>query len=437
MKLRALAAGAMLGGLVGASYIAMASDTPGQIERDETFQGLAILGDVLAKVQTDYVSDVDDAALVEAAMQGMLQSLDPHSSYLNQEAFEELRESTRGEYGGLGIEVTAENGIVKVVSPIDGTPGAEAGLRSGDYLTKIDGEPIRGMNLDDAVNRLRGPAGASVTITVVREGQDPFDVTIVREIIRPEVVAWRVEDDTVGYVRVAAFNERATEGVEKALQALEAELGDSMEGLLLDVRDNPGGMLEQAVDVAGLFLDGGEVVSTRGRDPREIERYNARPGDRLDGKPIVVLINEGSASAAEIVAGALQDRQRGTLVGVTTFGKGSVQSILPLTRGRDMGALRLTTATYFTPANRSIQATGIEPDIEVASRRGQIVGARMSEADLPNALGNATDGERVDDHRAADEPPEDFPEDQDYQLLRAMDVLRTVEMSEGNDRRAG
>ncbi len=436
MKLRALIAGTVFGGVLGASFIAMASDTPEPGSRDQTFQRLVILGDVLGKVQSDYVTDVNNAELVEAAIQGMLQSLDPHSSYLSPESFTDMQVSTRGEYGGLGIEVTAEEGVVKVVAPIDGTPADRAGLRSGDYLTAIDGEPIVGMSLDEAVDRLRGPVDASVTITVVRAGEDPFDVTIVREKIRPKVVSWHVEDDTVGYIRVATFNEQASSGVADALRALEAELGGDMDGLVLDLRDNPGGLLEEAVSIADLFLDGGEVVSTRGRHPRDIDRYNARPGDVLDDKPIVTLINEGSASAAEIVAGALQDRRRATVVGVTSFGKGSVQTIIPLRGGKD-GALRLTTAAYYTPANRSIQATGIEPDIEVAARRGQIVGERLSEADLPNALENFSDEDRTDDHRAADEPPEDFPEDQDYQLKRAIEVLRTVELSERTDQRAG
>ncbi len=435
MKLRALIAGTVIGGVLGASFIAVASDTP-EADRDQTFQRLIVLGDVLGRVQSDYVSDVDNTELVEAAIQGMLQSLDPHSSYLSPESYRDMEVSTRGEYGGLGIEVTAEDGVVKVVSPIDDTPAARAGLRSGDYLTAVDGDPIVGMNLDEAVDRLRGPVGAAVTISVVRDGADPFDVTIVREIIRPKVVAWDIEDDTVGYVRIATFNQQASDALEDALREIKGDLGDTMEGLILDLRDNPGGLLEEAVAVADLFLDGGEVVSTRGRRPRDIDRYNARPGDALNEQPVVVLINEGSASAAEIVAGALQDRRRATVVGVPSFGKGSVQTVIPLRGGKD-GALRLTTATYYTPANRSIQATGIQPDIEVAARRGQIIGERLSEADLPNALSNAGESTRGEDHRAADEPPEDFPEDEDYQLKRAIEILRTVELSENERRRAG
>ncbi len=435
MKLRALIAGTVIGGVLGASFIAVASDTP-ETDRDQTFQRLIVLGDVLGRVQSDYVSDVDNTELVEAAIQGMLQSLDPHSSYLSPESYRDMEVSTRGEYGGLGIEVTAEDGVVKVVSPIDDTPAARAGLRSGDYLTAVDGDPIVGMNLDEAVDRLRGPVGAAVTISVVRDGAEPFDVTIVREIIRPKVVAWDIQDDTVGYVRIATFNQQASDALEDALREIKSDLGDSMEGLILDLRDNPGGLLEEAVAVADLFLDGGEVVSTRGRRPRDIDRYNARPGDALNDQPVVVLINEGSASAAEIVAGALQDRRRATVVGVTSFGKGSVQTVIPLRGGKD-GALRLTTATYYTPANRSIQARGIQPDIEVAARRGQIIGERLSEADLPNALSNSTEDSRDEDHRAADEPPEDFPEDEDYQLKRAIEILRTVELSENDRRRAG
>lgn len=438
MTFRALIASSVVAAALGAGVIALAYDEQSTGRGLETYRQLEILGDVLAKVKTEYVSDVNDEELIEAAVEGMLQSLDPHSTYLSRSDFEDLRVQTTGEYGGLGIEIIADSGVIKVVAPIDDTPAARADLRSGDYIIAVNGESIVGMSTDDAVELMRGPVGEPVTITMVRrEEPEPFDVTLFRAVISPKVVSWRIEDGTIGYVRISQFNQKAAPALNDAIRDLTTELGPSMEGLVLDLRDNPGGLLEEgAIAVADVFLDGGEVVSTRGRNPRDITRYNARPGDVLSGRDVVVLINEGSASAAEIVAGALQDRQRATIVGLTSFGKGSVQTVIPL-RGGEAGGLRLTTATYFTPAGRSIQATGITPDIEVAARRGEAVGGGVSEAALPNALANLEGIEREEEHTPLDQPPEDFPEDQDYQLKRAIDVLRGVDMAATRSTSAG
>lgn len=394
--------------------------------RAQTYRMLELFGDVLDTVERQYVTKVDETKLIEAAIDGMLTSLDPHSGYLNPESFEDMRDQTRGEYGGLGIEVTSEDGVVKVISPMDGTPAALAGVKAGDYITAVNGESILGMTVSDAVKQMRGRPGEKVVLTIAREKTDPFDVTIVREVIKPKSAVARMEGQ-VAYLRISAFNERTTEDAEAALADLRAR-NPRMSGLVLDLRNNPGGLLDQAVGVADMFLEGGEIVSQRGRDPRDIERYNARPGDAAAGLPMVVLINSGSASAAEIVAGALQDRKRAELVGLTSFGKGSVQTVIPLRGGAD-GALKLTTARYFTPSGRSIQQTGIEPDLEVASTRdeAQAIANRafqFSEASLRNAL-NADEGKtRRGAHEPAEAPPENFDPKGDFQLSRARDVLR-------------
>ena len=428
MNYRYLLSAPIIGAVLGAGVLALAAETP-EASHSETFRQLGLFGDVLARVQADYVTDVDDSELIEAAISGMLQSLDPHSSYMPPDAFRDMQVQTRGEYGGLGLEVTMEEGFVKVVSPMDETPASRAGLKSGDYITAIDGAPILGLSLDEAVDKMRGPAGAEITITVAREGEDVFDVTLVREVIRMSPIAWRVEDDSIGYIRVSTFNnEQTTDLLEDAIRDLKEQLGEGLDGVVLDLRENPGGLLDQAVSVSDVFLDGGSVVSTRGRDEREIDQYNARPGDLIDGVPMVVLIDEGSASAAEIVAGALQDRRRATLLGRTSFGKGSVQTVIPIRGGRD-GALRLTTAKYYTPAGRSIQTTGIVPDIQVSSIRLDEetgpAGRHFSESDYLNALANETGATREEEEpEQVDQPPEDFPVADDYQLQRAIDVLR-------------
>ena len=409
------------------AYVSQAAQANAQQPRAKTYRMLELFGDVLDTVDRQYVAKVDDAKLIEAALDGMLTSLDPHSGYLSPENFEDMQDTTRGEYGGLGIEITSEDGVVKVISPMDDTPATRAGIQAGDYITAVNGESVLGMPVAEAVKQMRGRVGEAVTLTIAREKADPFDVKLIREIIKPKAAVARMEGE-YGYVRLASFNEKATDEVAIAVQQLRAK-NPKMKGLVFDLRNNPGGLLEQAVGVADLFLDGGEVVSQRGRNPRDIERYNARPGDMLNGLPMVVLINTGSASAAEIVAGALQDRKRAEVVGLTSFGKGSVQTVIPLRGGVD-GALKLTTARYYTPSGRSIQKTGIDPDLEVAATREQadLIASRsfqFSEASFRNAL-NAEEGKsRRGAHQPAEAPPSDFDEkDGDFQLKRAIDVLK-------------
>ena len=397
--------------------------------REETFRQLELFGDVLSRIEADYVSEPDKAELIESAINGMLRSLDPHSSYLNPEDFQDMQVSTSGEYGGIGIEVTIRDEMITIVSPIADTPGERAGLESGDRIIAVEGESMIGADISEAIDRMRGPAGEPITITIARDGVDPFDVTVVRDIIEVRAAQWRMEgdNDDIPYLRITTFNEHTTENTVAGLRDLRAASGGRLPGLILDLRSNPGGLLEQSVTVSSLFLDGGEVVSTRGRDPRDTQRYNADPGDMLGGAPIVVLINQGSASASEIVTGALQDRERATIVGLTSFGKGSMQTVVPLRGGRD-GALRLTTARYYTPAGRSIQATGIAPDIAVSPRRiDPDAPSRFTEADLRNALTNETGAERETlDDTVIEQPPEDWPEGEDYQLHRAIEVLQAM-----------
>tara|TARA_R110002096_G_scaffold13287_6_gene47266 strand:- start:3508 stop:4812 length:1305 start_codon:yes stop_codon:yes gene_type:complete len=394
--------------------------------REETFRQLELFGDVLSRIENDYVTEVDDAALIEAAIEGMLESLDPHSSYMNPDSFRDMQVTTRGEYGGLGMEVTIRDEMVTVISPFEDTPAERAGMEPGDHIIAVDGESIIGFSLTDAVEMMRGAVGEPVTITILRGEEDPFELNLVRDTIPLRSVAWR-EEEGFAYLRVAGFNEHTTEMLLNAIGEINETYEGQVPGIILDMRFNPGGLLDQAIGVSEAFLDGGEVVSTRYRNPGENQRYNARPGDLLGGAPIVVLINEGSASAAEIVAGALQDRERATLVGRTSFGKGSVQSIIPLRGGRD-GALRLTTGRYYTPSGRSIQGTGIAPDWFVASRRidPEDDDNRVSEADLPNALENEAGAEREAAEIAIiEQPPEDWVETEDFQLHRALEILRS------------
>ena len=343
--------------LVGSSAKAAASDT---------YRQLNLFGDVFERVRADYVEKPDDSKLVESAINGMLAGLDPHSSYMDPKSFRDMQVQTRGEFGGLGIEVTMEDGLVKVVAPIDDTPAAKAGVMANDIITQLDDEAVQGMTLNQAVDKMRGPVNTKIKLTIMRKGADkPVEVTIVRDIIRVKSVRSHAEGDDVGYIRITQFNEQTTDGLKKAIADLKSQLGaDKIKGYVLDLRNNPGGLLDQAISVSNAFLDKGEIVSTRGRNADETQRFNARPGgDLTGGKPLIVLINGGSASASEIVAGALQDHKRATLVGTRSFGKGSVQTIIPLGAGN--GALRLTTARYYTPSGRSIQAKGITPDIEV------------------------------------------------------------------------
>ena len=350
--------------LIGASAFVLGAGTMAYIHQTataappptaanaETYKMLQLFGDVVDEVQRQYVTPVDQKKLIQSAIDGMLTSLDPHSNYLDPEAFQSMRDQTRGEYGGLGIEVTSEDGVVKVISPMDDTPATKAGIKSGDYVTAIDGQSVVGLTLNDAVKQMRGKVGDKIVLTIAREGEQSKDVTLTREIINVKSVKSEMKGD-YGYLRISAFNEKTGEETRDGIKDLYTK-NPKMKGLVLDLRENPGGLLDQAIEVSDVFLDGGEVVSQRGRDPKDVERYNARAGDMIHGMPMVVLINSGSASAAEIVAGALQDRHRAELVGITSFGKGSVQTVVPLRGGAD-GALKLTTARYYTPSGRSIQ----------------------------------------------------------------------------------
>jgi carboxyl-terminal processing protease len=331
----------------------------------DTYSQLNLFGEVFERVRADYVEKPDDSKLVEGAINGMVTSLDPHSRYMNDKAWREMQETTSGEFGGLGIEVTMEDGLVKVVAPIDDTPAARAGLLSGDFITQIDGEQVQGLTLEQAVNKMKGAADTKTKLTIIRKGKDaPFDVSITREIIRVKPVRYHTEGGDIGYIRITSFNEQTTDGLHKAIGDIEKQIpAEKLAGFVVDLRNNPGGLLDQAVSVSSSFLARGEVVSTRGRNPEETQRFTARGGDLTKSKPLVVLINGGSASASEIVAGALHDHKRATLIGTRSFGKGSVQTIIPLGAGN--GALALTTARYFTPSGHSIQALGITPDIEI------------------------------------------------------------------------
>lgn len=389
-------------------------------DRADTYQQLDLFGEVFERVRAEYVEQVTDKDLIEAAIAGMLTSLDPHSSFLNADSFQDMQVQTRGAFGGLGIEVTMENGLVRVVSPMDDTPAFRAGLEAGDLISHLDGEPVLGLTLSDAVDRMRGRVGEDIVLTILRGDAEPFDVTVTRDVIRIQSVRWRTEDN-VGYIRVASFTEQTASGVERAIEGIAEELGGDVIGFVLDLRNNPGGLLDQAVAVSDIFLEQGEIVSTRGRHEDLAQRYNADSKDLIEGLPLVVLINGGSASASEIVAGALQDHNRAVLLGTESFGKGSVQTIIPL---GGQGAMRLTTARYYTPSGRSIQALGIEPDIEVQpARLEELDVAGRREADLRGALSN----EQESGEEAA--AGEDGGEDEapfDYQLARALDLLRGV-----------
>lgn len=385
----------------------------------DTYRLLNLFGDVFERVRAEYVEEVSDEELIEAAITGMLTSLDPHSSYLNAKNFKDMQVQTRGKFGGLGIEVTMENGFVKVVSPIDDTPASRSGIKPGDFITHLDGKPVLGLTLGEAVELMRGKVGSDIRLTIKRENTAAFDVTITRAVIPLRTVRSRVEGD-IAYVRISSFSQPTTDGLKKAMAKLKAELGDKFKGMVLDLRNNPGGLLDQAVGVSDAFLEQGEIVSTRTREKEQHQRFNARPGDLADGKPIVVLINGGSASASEIVAGALQDHKRAIILGTKSFGKGSVQTIMLLGRH---GAMRLTTARYYTPSGRSIQAVGIDPDIAVEQARFERVGngQRRRESDLRGALRNEGEGN-------GGARPEQAEERQDFQLQRALDLLQGVSL---------
>lgn len=400
------------------------------------YEQLDLFGDIFERIRSQYVEEVDEQELIEAAINGMLTSLDPHSSYLSPEDAADMQVQTRGEFGGLGIEVTQEEGFVKVVSPIDDTPADAAGIEAGDFITHVDGQSVLGLTLDQAVQMMRGPVGSEIIITVVREGvEEPFDVSIIRDTIKLTAVRTRVEGDTV-VVRVTTFSDQTYPALEEGLKSAVEEAGGmaNVNGFVLDLRNNPGGLLTQAIRVSDAFLDAGEIVSTRGRDPADGERFNATEGDLAEGKPMVVLINGGSASASEIVAGALQDHRRAIVIGEKSFGKGSVQTVMPL---RSDGAMRLTTARYYTPSGRSIQALGVSPDIVVAQpprveepevAEDESAAARNRfEADLRGALGNDSLSEderrQIEEERAKAEASAELRKE-DYQLAYAIDILK-------------
>lgn len=428
------AVGGTLAGIVATTQIAgplLAQETARNVN---VYEQLDLFGDIFERIRSQYVEEVDEAELIEAAINGMLSSLDPHSSYLAPDDFSDMRVQTRGQFGGLGIEVTQEEGFVKVVSPMDGTPADEAGMESGDFITHVDGESLLGLTLDDAVDLMRGPVGSEIIITVVREGVDePFDVSIIRDTIKLTAVRTRTEGNTV-VLRVTTFNDQTFINLRDGLAKSVEELGgiENVNGFVLDLRNNPGGLLNQAILVSDAFLEAGEIVSTRGRAPEDGERFNAEAGDFAEGKPMVVLINGGSASASEIVAGALQDHRRAIVVGTKSFGKGSVQTIMPL---RGDGAMRLTTARYYTPSGRSIQALGVSPDIVVEQPRRdpnaeepeEETRSTRTEADLRGSLNNdsITEDERrlLEEERAAAEEAAEL-RDEDYQLAYAIDLLK-------------
>jgi carboxyl-terminal processing protease len=347
----------------GSTMVSLARSQSASAANSEIYRQLDLFGEVLERVRADYVERPEDPKLIEAAINGMLTALDPHSAYLNPKHFRDMQVQTRGEFGGLGIEVTMENGVVKVVAPIEDTPAARAGIMSGDLITHLDKEQILGLTLQEAVEKMRGPVNSPISLTLVRKGvDDPFEVKVVRDVIHINPVKYNAEGDDVGYIRVTTFNEQTTANLQKAIEDLKKQLGPKLKGFIVDLRNNPGGLLDQAISVSDAFLDQGAIVLTRGRNLEETQRSNARPGDITDGQKIVVLINGGSASASEIVAGALQDHHRATIIGTRSFGKGSVQTIIPLGSN---GALRLTTARYYTPSGRSIQAKGIDPEVVV------------------------------------------------------------------------
>lgn len=424
----------LLPALAGAGLMAALSAVQGHAENSSrTYRQFDQLVDVFERIRAEYVEDIDEQKVLESAIEGMLSSLDPHSSYMGPDTFRAMQVQTEGEFGGLGIEVSMKDGFVLVVAPIDETPAARAGVKSGDLIVQIDGEPVQGLSQMEAIERMRGLAGTPIVITVMREGvEEPFDIRIIRDIIKVRSVRHKVHDD-VGYIRISTFNRQTSDGLRDSIKALKTELGPRMKGLVLDLRANPGGLLDQAVEVSDAFLNHGEIVSTRSRNKANVERYTARTGDIAEGLPIIVLMNAYSASASEIVAGALQDHKRAVVLGVRSFGKGTVQTIIPL--GAD-SAMRLTTARYYTPSGRSIQEMGIAPDIEVvqpAEAEEETAQGPRREADLPGHFVNENgDDEKAKDAAAAKPLVRPALKDadgkpvEDYQLAYALELLKSV-----------
>ncbi|MDP2333778.1 MAG: S41 family peptidase [Reyranella sp.] len=428
-----------------------ATPKPAAGDKSELYQQLNLFGDVLERVRRDYVEPADEKTLIENAINGMLTALDPHSSYMNPKTYKDMQVQTKGEFGGLGIEVTMENGVIKVVSPIDDTPASRAGILPGDLIFALNGEPVQGLTLQEAVEKMRGKVGTPIKISIRRAGKDPFDVSLTRETIKVKSVRYRLEGGDIGYIRVTSFTEQSTSGVLDAVEKLKKEAGSKLKGFILDLRNNPGGLLDQAIAMSDAFLDKGEIVSVKARKSEDVQRWNAKPGDVTGGLPIVVLVNGGSASASEIVAGALQDHKRAIILGTRSFGKGSVQTIMQVTGG---GAIRLTTALYFTPSGRSIQKEGIKPDIEVEPAKIEAIQQRAGfrEENLRRSITNPNGrpgdttpeakpaepkpADKKDDKPAAgatptpsgdpDEPPKDAVVD--YQLVRAADLVRGISL---------
>ena len=397
--------------------ILIVSSQSGFADTKETYRQLSIFNEVYNRVKNQYVEELTDKELVEKALNGMLQALDPHSSYMNEEVYKEMQVETAGAFGGLGIEITTDKSFIKIVSPIDDTPAQKAGVQAGDYITHLDGVSVVDMTLKEAIDIMRGEVGSSITLTIVRGAENPFDVEIKRDIIKVQSVKHRFIDN-VGVLRISTFNEQTTPGLKKIIEELESSDNPPI-GYVLDLRNNPGGLLTESVSVSDIFLEQGEIVSISGREKKDVQVYSAKKGDLINGKPLIVLINEGSASASEIVAGALQDHDRAVVMGIKSFGKGSVQTIVPI----DSGAIRLTIAKYYTPSGDSIQAVGIEPDIIVPRAELNVIDEYFTfrESDYKDALENETNEE-------SNEEEEDFTEllENDYQLSRAIDAAKTI-----------
>jgi carboxyl-terminal processing protease len=418
----------LLGAVAGAAGTLVAAQpswvmlSSARATQADTYGALTLFGNAFEQVRAHYVEMPDDSKLIESAINGMLNGLDPHSSYMDSKSFRDMQVQTRGEFGGLGIEVTVEGGLIKVVAPIDDTPAAKAGVRAGDIITDLDDEPVSGLTLDQAVEKMRGPENSRIRLKIMRKGNEaPIEITIIRARIQVRSVRMKIEGSDIGYIRITQFTEQTTDGLRAVITQITNQIeADKLKGYVIDLRNNPGGLLDEAISVCDAFLDRGEIVSTRGRDPEEAERFNARPGDLTKGKPVIVLINGGSASASEIVAGALQDHRRATLVGTRSFGKGSVQTIIPL--GPDNGALRLTTARYFTPSGRSIQAKGISPDIEVLQEVPEEVKAQSAEIEGESSLRGHLKGEGDEEAGSQSYVPPD--EKDDKALAMALDLLR-------------